>query len=365
MEDHPVPHNILDIDFKLFGSFSPRQFIKLLGGAAVALGIYSLQLHPLIAYPVIVLALGYGIGSALIPKFNSSATTILSAVLVSPRYVWKKTPVEPEFLTKKYAAKMAATEKIASARSKNKINVNSVDLEELIELRSERRKGRQSQTKQDKQQDAEDDYQELFYNSKASSAFEDLYSNEFKKDMKQRQEEKVKISPGVDARIRRVIAEARPFTQPQPAQDQQIDIKELTTRIEVLQGQLKKLQKNQAEPEQIEEVSAEIDRLYKQMNDYKTKLGQDSDQDLDKTHIYGIVVTQQDTPVAEAKVTIKNVKGKSLITMQTSQDGRFHSEKSFEPAEYKAQIEAKGLKFDEYTIVVEKGRLPAYRFHAR
>ena len=56
MEQHPIPQQISSYQFKLVGDMTLKQFFQVAGGVVISLIFYSLPLHGLIKWPLILLS---------------------------------------------------------------------------------------------------------------------------------------------------------------------------------------------------------------------------------------------------------------------------------------------------------------------
>lgn len=100
MERHAVPQNIMEVEFKLFGALSVKQFAYLAGFLMVALLIYFTPLPGLLRFVLIILSVILGIFLSLI-KINGQYSSIwltnfIVAMFTSQERVWKKTGVVPD-----------------------------------------------------------------------------------------------------------------------------------------------------------------------------------------------------------------------------------------------------------------------------
>ena len=87
----------LEVEDKIFGQFTLRQFLYILGGVAMAYLAYT-YLYWLIAIPIILACLGLSIALAFIPYNNKPFIFIMEAAIkyvLSPKlFIWKKIPKE-------------------------------------------------------------------------------------------------------------------------------------------------------------------------------------------------------------------------------------------------------------------------------
>lgn len=100
MERHAVPQNIMEVEFKLFGALSVKQFAYLATLLMIALGIYFTPLPGILRVVLIIIAVILGIFLSLI-KINGQyssvwLTNFIVAMFTSQERVWKKTGVVPD-----------------------------------------------------------------------------------------------------------------------------------------------------------------------------------------------------------------------------------------------------------------------------
>jgi hypothetical protein len=124
MEPHPVPQNILDIEFKLFGAFTLSQFGKILIGCMGGVAIFFLlNINPLVKIPLILISVGTGVLMAIIPNFGTWLGGFIKALFISPRYVWVKETSTPELLQRKKISDPKNDLEVSSAMNKKKLNI--------------------------------------------------------------------------------------------------------------------------------------------------------------------------------------------------------------------------------------------------
>ncbi|MBD3363202.1 hypothetical protein GF362_05765 [Candidatus Dojkabacteria bacterium] len=100
MEQHPIPKNLMDVEFKLFGSMTLKEFGSLASCFVFALFIYLLKLPKIIAWPLIGALVVLGIGLAFIKvngqTFGKWLTNFILALFSPKQRVWKKQPSIPK-----------------------------------------------------------------------------------------------------------------------------------------------------------------------------------------------------------------------------------------------------------------------------
>ncbi len=108
MRQHPIPQNILDIEFKLFTRFTVREFVYMatgIGFGGIFLYFYTKgQLPALIAVPIFLVSSAIGLFFGLVPINDQKADVFLKnyiAAITSPtRRVWRSKEMSQEMNTK-------------------------------------------------------------------------------------------------------------------------------------------------------------------------------------------------------------------------------------------------------------------------
>ena len=100
MERHAVPQNIMEVEFKLFGALTVKQFAYLAASLMLALMIYFLPIPGALRFVLIIITVLLGIFLSLI-KINGQyssvwLTNFIVAMFTSQERVWKKTGIVPD-----------------------------------------------------------------------------------------------------------------------------------------------------------------------------------------------------------------------------------------------------------------------------
>lgn len=97
-EQHPIPTDIAGYQFRLVGDMTLKQFLQVAGGVLTGLVIYSLNIHPFVKWPLIIISVVFGIALAFMPLDDrplSKWITVFFKSIYSPTiFVWKK-PLKP------------------------------------------------------------------------------------------------------------------------------------------------------------------------------------------------------------------------------------------------------------------------------
>jgi len=102
-KQHPVPQQVLGVQFKIVGDLTLRQFLFLAFFGALAYGIFSLpNVNPLIKLPLAGISLLIGVGFSLVPiqeqPLERWIANFFGTIYSPTRRVWRKIPEPPEFL---------------------------------------------------------------------------------------------------------------------------------------------------------------------------------------------------------------------------------------------------------------------------
>lgn len=95
MEKHAIPQNIMDIEFKLFGSMTVKQFGTVAISFVLAFLIYVLGLPEIVSYPIIFFTVVIGLALAFVKvngmPFTTYFNNFLTSLMTSQRKVYRKT----------------------------------------------------------------------------------------------------------------------------------------------------------------------------------------------------------------------------------------------------------------------------------
>lgn len=106
-KQHPIPQNVLGVEFKLVGELTLRQFLYVGGAVLLAYLIYNANLPSFFSYPLSLTVALLGLAAAFLPVQNQSFDQWLVhfiGALTSPtQRVWRKVPTPPDFFYFSYA----------------------------------------------------------------------------------------------------------------------------------------------------------------------------------------------------------------------------------------------------------------------
>jgi len=96
MEHHPIPQQISSYEFRLVGSMTLKQFIKLAGGLIIAFLFYNSKLIFFIKWPLVIFFASLGAGLAFMPineqPLEKWILAFFNSIYSPSIYIWQKTP---------------------------------------------------------------------------------------------------------------------------------------------------------------------------------------------------------------------------------------------------------------------------------
>ncbi|MBL8014950.1 MAG: carboxypeptidase regulatory-like domain-containing protein [Candidatus Doudnabacteria bacterium] len=416
MDQHPIPKNVLTVEFKLFGALSVRQFMRVLIGGLIALGLYVLPLHPLIKFPGIIISIAVGVGSALVPGFDVRLFALLKAVFVSPRYVWRKQVRVPEVLNDVAINSKTVVEKAEKAKTEEQENDLTID--QILVARSQvlplveqqKQQGEAAgpaiqaiasitrpQPPQPKdlnsgqvKDESEEDrfsraYEEEFGLKTMEASLQARNANQSSPVSQVTglagnfsQKQSIAIGPNMQAALRPLNnTNVRPPTQPliPPKSTAQNNVPNLLQNyreeLTLLQSQLQQLNKNGGDDARKQQILDRINEIYATLkpaapSTQPVKLPTSELPEIPKRLVYGVVVDKKDAPIQGATISILNSEGKVLIDkLLTKADGTFSVEAPLTTGEYVVRITHSTFKFYDFKIIINNQQLPGYRFRPR
>src|SRR3989339_2182515 len=103
MQQHPVPQNVTQYQFRLVGDMTLKQFLELLGGILLAYLFYASNLVFIFKWPLALLSVFVGIALAFFPiedrPLDQWVTNFLKSIYNPTRFIWKKTNKIPSFFS--------------------------------------------------------------------------------------------------------------------------------------------------------------------------------------------------------------------------------------------------------------------------
>jgi hypothetical protein len=340
MEAHPVPKNVLDVEFKLFGSLSVRQFGKVLVGSLAALGLYlltnSLGLPILITGPIMVALVLVGVASALIPAFEIRLSAIIKSMFVSPRYVWQKDKKLPDiFAGQARRDVQKVTNAQSTKRSPANMSIDDLSIDQILAARSIYSK-------------------EVGDNQGVEGAnFSRVYDQYFAGS-----ETTIKTPNPAIAQVAVATPDQTTGSTPQQAKEKLVE-----------------LQQKLAELNKTEGAAAEKAEVIAQINEQFATLGLSTPPkqpqtamlgvELEAPHVnvFGVVVNKKDQPIGGATIKLEDLNQKLLgINTISAEDGRFSLAVPQQLTEVVIAIEKEGFRFHPFKLKLDSDKLPAFKF---
>ena len=103
MQQHPVPQNVTQYQFRLVGDMTLKQFLELAGGLLLAYLFYASNLIFIFKWPLVLLSIFFGIALAFFPLEDRPLDTwiinFVKAIYGPTRFIWKKSDkIPPMFI---------------------------------------------------------------------------------------------------------------------------------------------------------------------------------------------------------------------------------------------------------------------------
>ncbi|MCA9380650.1 carboxypeptidase regulatory-like domain-containing protein [Candidatus Dojkabacteria bacterium] len=351
MEPHPVPQDILNTEFKLFGSFTLKQFLKLLMGALVALVIFIVPMPAIIKWPLIGVSLLIGVGLAIVPRFGVWLSNYLKAMFIAPRYVWVQTTEAPDVLNEQIKKTIKEDQKVSKSKNSDKVNLDEISLTKLLSARDNPRKSTPLP-----KQETTDALDEPVRQNNIDRLMTDVFKG---------QQPKVQPTKPVQQEPANNLPAATP-AQPRTQE-------EYAAEIQKLKQEMQSIGKDQKYKDREADILHRINDL---MHEMKVLENNDNQQvpvkkinitdDIEGQYVFGIVVDQKGQPISNAQIIFDDEGGNRDILALTGNDGRFASTQKLQKGvTYNISAKHDGYTFHTYKISVGDQKLPAYKLRAK
>lgn len=358
MEPHPVPQDILYAEFKLFGSFTLKQFLKLVMGCLVALIFFSLPFPFIIKVPLVIAILLITLGIAAIPRFEQKFGNFVKAVFISPRYIWIKDSRVPDILATRAIKTTDKTPAVSAAKAKKKVDLTKVSVETLLDAKEKERISVANRsnmkggvvTAKPVNQSAEGDNFDRVYNS--------IYKNKEVNPIVQNQQTNQNLQ--INQNVRR-----------------QKSREEYIKEIQDLKSLLAQVSKSPNSKEQETQIMNQINDLLIELKSLglisQPQQNQESQvitNSQGKVEVFGqivsgIVVDKSNRPIPNAQIVFDDVGGNRDVIAMTDSNGRFVSRDKLIEGQYDITVQYPGKRFHTYKIQVTKDKLPMYKLREK
>lgn len=114
MQQHPIPQNVTQYQFRLVGDMTLKQFLELAGGGLLAYLFFASNLIFIIKWPLVILSILLGAGLAFFPvedrPLDQWIINFVKAIYAPTRFIWQKTNKIPRlFLFEAHAPDVVNT----------------------------------------------------------------------------------------------------------------------------------------------------------------------------------------------------------------------------------------------------------------
>lgn len=103
MQQHPIPQNVTQYQFRLVGDMTLKQFLELVLGLLLAYMFFASNLIFIFKWPLIILSILFGVGLAFFPiedrPLDQWIINFLKAIYNPTRFIWKKSDKIPSIFT--------------------------------------------------------------------------------------------------------------------------------------------------------------------------------------------------------------------------------------------------------------------------
>lgn len=361
MEQHPVPQNVIDVEFKLFGSFTLKQFSKIILACLAALGFYLMPLPDLIKLPAMGISVILGIGLAIVPNLGIWLVGYVKAIFISPRYVWIRETRTPDLLMSTESKQSTNAQSVGKSTANKKVDIDDLDLNKLFPTqarldRTENKKTPTTLADGDKNNFSRV-YKDVFQDDSVHSEV-DNYFDKFKTE---------------DAQI-----PASAVKQDKVSDKAVTSNETLAEKISRLKMQLSLVPKDANYKVSEEQILNEINELYSQMkannaevktdiksNDVKFMKNSAENAANPAKIIAGIVVDKSDKPIPAVVISFKNLANGQLYRTSSLPSGKFSTNTGLPLGDYEVSLQHDTYKFHVYKINIGDQPSPLYKFRVR
>lgn len=327
MERHPVPQNLMDVEFKLFGALTIRQFGYLAAGCLIGVMFYFSGIPEILRIIFVGLSVGLGFFMSLV-KINGQSSTIwlsnfILSMIVPQERLWKKSPIVPEVLKEDPTLKLTSDKNLVQILS-NKSRIGSFPINPLAQLEKE-------ETPLDKEEKMELD--------KIEEHFDFLFES-----LPQIQESNANTSrPGTFARKDEIIEKMESPIVSKPKTIAQAFPSDNSDKTVVYS--------NSSFATLVKPMKAEVNRPMTITNiPSSSALDKNSNLVDNVNYVKGLVLSKDQKPLANVKVGITDSKGQLIKTIISDNSGTFSTTTSLPNGEYIVDCDSKGIDFGRFTL---------------
>ena len=377
---HAVPQQIMDVEFKLFGAFSLKQFLKILYACIIGFVIYFIEFVPLvIRIGLIGFIVLLGFAFAIVPKFEIKFFNFLKALFISPRYIWIREYKIPEILSEVPESTGESVIAVSKSANKKKISLDDELINEIIQSRSSTKSNIYNSSKQSINNPANEDFDPLERNN-IPPIFDQVYNRYYGEATNVSNQKSEKYIQNPVTKKENLLKKNQKYSVQNEFKPSFSSIEEYVKEIKKLKFDLDSIKYNPNQKDKAEEILERINnlinelRILKQENTTTNKAVQliakgnntvISDINEEKKNVFGLVVDKLDNPIEGATVKFyrNNIEICSCIS---DKKGKFITPFSLPYGEYNIIISDNGKhKFNAYKIIVADKNIPGYKLRAR
>jgi len=315
MERHPVPQNLMDVEFKLFGALTIRQFAYLAGGCLLGVMFYFSSIPSILKIIFVGLSVGTGFFLSLV-KINGQPSTVwlsnfLISLIVPQERLWRKTASVPEILKNDQSLKVKTDKDVVRILSlPAKIN-NIHD----ISGEQENKKDKEVEEEEKSQLQKIDEHFNFLFDKLPNIPTTPVNTNkpgEFTKEKTEIKPEDLPITPREDT-----IA--------------------LKTSPEDSKGDV--VYKTDSYVAKVKPIESEVNRPLSKVS-----------QIVNNNYIKGIVENKLKQPIANAKISFLDFNNQLVKTVTSGSSGVFFTETPLKSGQYYVDTVCEGYKFNRGII---------------
>ncbi len=376
MKKHAVPHNILDVEFKLFGSLTARQFGFVAVAFITALFIYFTGLPDIIRYPLIFIAVVFGLSLALLKvngmPFSKWLWNFIISLITSQRKVYRKSKKTPDALQD-----IGSPINKTSAGTKENLSKTTKDSMYLKQLSNIFDTSARPQFSKDgssnvKNNAAYENVEDILDDEKAKS-LDKYFENLANENLSKYNLQKEPIGEGAEANVEKIqTTNQRPVSN-KVVENTTADAKnqDFTVRSpgNIQPNKSKSPELKQSEQQRVasirEKIKAEATpQANTNMNTANFSLP-DPNMTVKPNQIAGFVADQNNKVISGAQIFVRTPDGKMERSAKSNIKGKFLIASPLENGEYILEIKKEGYNFPEYKLELKGEKLSIFRYLAK
>jgi len=324
MERHPVPQNLMDVEFKLFGRFTIRQFAYLACGCLLGVIFYYSDFPGILKTIFICISIGGGLlfSSVMINGQPSTVwlTNFILSMIVPQERLWRKTAVVPEILKEDKSLKLKTDKDVVKILSLP-VRLGNLSATPLADL---------------EKVETPLDIEENKLLKKIDDHFDFLFNKIPEISVNKTTPEKVgafqKTQETLDPNGSPIIIKKQTIAQNiRP-------VNEATTVVyntPTYTATMKHIRPNVNRPISLSNGNNQVEKISQIVNN---------------NYIKGIVQNRQQIPITGAKVSILDDGNKLIKEVMTDRAGVFSTEGSLESGSYYIDVASEGYKFNRGVV---------------